>query len=171
MQEVNKSIEEQKPLRRTMEEKLQDVNNTPNPLVTHTGHKLTPLEAKFIEEYIVTNNATKSFLSAGSKSKQPRTDASKVLAKPYIKEEIEYRLQVIEDETIADATEIFQYFTSVMRGEIKDQFGLEASLGERTKAAQELARRKIDLADKGTDVNKQQQEVRIVLDWKRDNNE
>ena len=34
-----------------------------------------------------------------------------------------------------------EYLTSVMRGEKKDQFDLDASLSERTKAASELARR------------------------------
>ena len=34
-----------------------------------------------------------------------------------------------------------QYLTSVMRGEKKDQFDLEASLSDRTRAAGELAKR------------------------------
>lgn len=51
----------------------------------------------------------------------------------------------IEDSRIASAAEIMQYFTSVMRGEISDQFGLDAPLAERTKAAVELAKRKIDI--------------------------
>ena len=33
-----------------------------------------------------------------------------------------------------------------MRGEVKDQFGLDAPLAERTKAAVELAKRKVDVA-------------------------
>ena len=48
--------------------------------------------------------------------------------------------------SIADAAEVMQYFTSVMRGEIKDQFGLDAPLAERTKAAVELAKRKVDIS-------------------------
>ena len=34
-----------------------------------------------------------------------------------------------------------EYLTSVMRGEAKDQFDLDASLSERTRAASELAKR------------------------------
>lgn len=41
-----------------------------------------------------------------------------------------------------------QYFTDVMRGKITDQFGLDASLSERTKAAQELAKRQIDIPNR-----------------------
>ena len=42
---------------------------------------------------------------------------------------------------IADADEVLDYLSGVMRGEIKDQFGLDASLQDRTKAAQELLKR------------------------------
>jgi hypothetical protein len=60
-------------------------------------------------------------------------------------------LAQFEESKIASAEEILQYFTKVMRGEIEDQFGIEASLAERTKAAQELAKRKIDAAKKTAD--------------------
>lgn len=42
---------------------------------------------------------------------------------------------------IADADEVLDFFSRTMRGEIKDQFGLDASLADRIKAAQELMRR------------------------------
>ena len=57
----------------------------------------------------------------------------------------------IDDSRIASAAEVMQYFTAVMRGEVKDQFGLDAPLAERTKAAVELAKRKVDVSQK-TDV-------------------
>ena len=46
---------------------------------------------------------------------------------------------------IADATEVLQFYTSVMRGEVLDQFGIEASLDTRIKAANEIAKHKIEL--------------------------
>lgn len=46
-----------------------------------------------------------------------------------------------EKRRIADADEVLDYLSGVMRGEIKDQFGLDASLQDRTKAAQELLKR------------------------------
>ena len=51
----------------------------------------------------------------------------------------------IEDEKIASATEVLQFYTSVMRGQVLDQFGIEASLDTRIKAANELAKHKIEL--------------------------
>ena len=52
-----------------------------------------------------------------------------------------------------------------MRGKVKDQFGLDASLGERTKAAQELAKRQIDIQNKLA--GNEQPELKITLNWAR----
>ena len=85
------------------------------------------------------------------------------MGKEYISGEIAYRLKQLEEESIANAVEILQYFTSVMRGETKDQFGLEVPISERTRAAQELAKRKIDIPNR---INgKEQSQVVISLDW------
>lgn len=138
--------------------------NKVNP-VTHAGHRLTPKEAKFIDEYVKTGNGQQSVIEAGYTTKAPRQYAQTLMSKSYVAEEIEWRLEQHKAESIAEADEIFQYFTSVMRGEIKDQFGLEASLGERTKAAQELAKRKIDIPARVANGANQTAEVRITLDW------
>lgn len=145
-------------------------------LYTQTGHKLTPNEEKFIEEYIKTGNATKAYAIAYDydltnptdgkrKALNVRRYGSKLLNKGYIIEEINNRIEMVKNETIADSTEILQYFTDVMRGNLKDQFGLEAPLAERTKAAQELAKRLIDIQNK---VNSTEApEVKITVDWTR----
>lgn len=132
---------------------------------THTGHPLTPNEARFIDRYIETSNGMQSVIDAGYNSKAPHVYANTLLNKDYIAEEIRYRMQQAATESVASAEEIMQYFTDVMRGKIKDQFGLEASLGERTKAAQELAKRQIDIPNKlsGND----QPELKITLNWER----
>lgn len=85
---------------------------------------------------------------AGYKEKAAYATGAENLRKPQIIAYIEERQKQIEDSRIASAAEIMQYFTSVMRGEVKDQFGLEAPLAERTKAAVELAKRKVDVAQK-----------------------
>ena len=138
---------------------------------THAGHRLTPKEAMFIDNYSVTGNARQSVIEAGYKSKTPSAYATVLLDKDYIAREIEYRLEQHKAQSIAEADEILQYFTSVMRGEVKDQFGLEASLGERTKAAQELAKRKIDIPNRVARGNDGTAEVRITLDWGSEGNE
>ena len=133
---------------------------------THTGRSLTPLQAKFIDLYIETGNGKQSVIEAGYNSKSPAQLAQKLLNTSYINEEIRYRLEQHKSEKQASRDEIMEYFTSVMRGEILDQFGLEASLAERTKAAQELAKRVIDIPDKlaGNEPPK----ITITVDWGED---
>ena len=58
-----------------------------------------------------------------------------------IAEEIAHRFDLTKDESVATAKEIMQYYTRVMRGEEKDQFGLDASLQDRTKCAELLGKR------------------------------
>ena len=64
--------------------------------------------------------------------------------------------------SIANETEIMQYFTAVMRNEEKDQFGLDAPLSERTAAAKELAKRIIDVPSRNEDNS-----IQINLNWQR----
>ena len=65
------------------------------------------------------------------------TNLTKVDIKAYIEE----RLKEIENKRIADGKEDLEYLSKVMRGEEKDQFGLDASLQDRTKAAELLGKR------------------------------
>ena len=88
--------------------------------------------------------------------------------KDYIAEEINYRVAQIstKNDKIADATEVMEYFTGVMRGDIKDQFDLDAPLSERTRCAQELAKRLIDMQQRtgGNEPPK----LTITVDWGED---
>ena len=141
-----------------------------NQFATHSGHALTSMEAKFIDEYVKSGNARESAKVAGYKSTSDMGFSKigqRALNKEYIMDEVNYRLEQAKTESIADATEIMQYFTDVMRGKVLDQFGLEASLAERTKAAQELAKRQIDLQQKmqgASDAPK----LTITVDWGED---
>lgn len=130
---------------------------------TFDGHKLTVKESVFIDEYVATGNGAQSVLKAGYNTKAPCQYANQLLRRIHVNREIQHRLDQLKENSIADAAEILEYFTKVMRGEEKDQFGLEASLGERTKAAQELAKRKIDIPNKLAGQN--EATVTIRLDW------
>ena len=107
---------------------------------------LTPKQKAFADYYIECGNQTEAARRAGYK--KPHVQGNQNLDKLSVREYIEERKKQIEDSRIASAAEIMQYFTSVMRGEVKDQFGLDAPLAERTKAAVELAKRKVDVAQK-----------------------
>lgn len=106
---------------------------------------ITSLEDKFIELYIIDGNATQAVVKAGYKTKQPARYASDLLRKEKIQEEIRRRTDKLNGRKVADATEILQFYTSVMRGQVLDQFGIEASLDTRIKAANELAKHKIEM--------------------------
>ena len=86
-----------------------------------------------------------SVINAGYKCKNPRQYVTSLLSREYIREEIKYRIQRENDAKIAEPTEIMQFYTSVTRGEVLDQFGIEASLDTRIKAANELAKHKIEI--------------------------
>lgn len=91
--------------------------------------------------------------------------ASYFMRSPRVQAEIKRIMNEMENKLVANANEVMEYFTSVMRGEVKDQFGLDAPLAERTKAAQELAKRTIDIENRKA--GEPDQLVAIQLDWTR----
>ena len=123
--------------------------------VTHDGYPLSAAESRFISLFVANGKLNKCLKDAGLKMKD-------LAGKDYIADEITWRLDQLKKESIADADEILQYFTKVMRGEEKDQFGLDAPLSERTNAAKELARRIVDVP---TDDDTTVPEIKVTLNW------
>lgn len=104
---------------------------------------LTPKQKAFADEYLKCGNASEAARKAGYSERTARVIGQENLTKPAISAYIVERQKQIEDARIADIKEVMQYLTAVMRGEVKDQFELEAPLSERTKAAQEILKRNI----------------------------
>lgn len=102
-------------------------------------NKLTEKQKRFIDYYVETANATESAKRAGYSSKTAKNIGAENLTK--LNYFIQERLQQLEDNRIASQEEVLQYLTKVMRGEEKDQFGLDASLQDRTKCAELLGKR------------------------------
>lgn len=103
--------------------------------------ELTPKQKAFADYYLETGNATEAAKRAGYSEKTARQIGTENLAKPYISEYIAKRQKQLEDKRIADISEVLQFFTSVMRGEIKDQFDFDPSLSDRLSAGKELMKR------------------------------
>lgn len=101
--------------------------------------KLTEMQKRFIDFYIETANATKACEMAGYKGKNLNRVGSQNLSK--LDRFIKIKLQEKENNRIASQDEVLEYLTKVMRGEEKDQFGLDASLQDRTKCAELLGKR------------------------------
>lgn len=114
--------------------------------------KLTPKQKAFADFYIETGNATEAARKAGYSEKTARVIATENLAKPAISAYIAERMSEIDSARVASANEVIMFYTSVMRGEVKDQFGLDASLSDRLKAGDSLMKRYAAAADrnKGT---------------------
>lgn len=131
--------------------------------VTHNKEPLTFREARFIDAYMVNYDGVEAVEKAGFKVKDKRAKARLLLSKDYIADEIAYRTEIYASECIADRQEVLEYFTAVMRGEVKDQFDLDAPLSERTAAARELKKVLIDDVEKGKNVQAQQVVVNIDM--------
>ena len=95
----------------------------------------------FADLYIKYGNATRAAREAGYSEKTCARIGSEYLHKPAIAEYIGKRLAKSEAQRIADADEVMRFFTSVLRGEEKDQFGLDVAMTERLNAGKEILRR------------------------------
>ena len=102
---------------------------------------LTPKQKKFCDYYIETGNASEAARRAGYSEKTARTIGQQNLAKRAIKDYISERMNNQDRERVASADEVIAFYTAVMRGEVRDQFGIEASLSDRLKAGENLMRR------------------------------
>ena len=130
-------------------------------------YKLSLREQKFVSYYLEYGDASKAVKEAKFNTNAPASYARKLLAKPKIQAEVAKQMELFKNECVASGQEIMRFYTMTMRGEIKDQFGLEATLADRMKAADALAKRQIDamaVAERGKD-----NEFTINLRWDRNN--
>ena len=147
-------------------ENFQKYTNYKELLTTNSGHEISPKEHKFVNSYMINGDPAVAAKDAGYVLKNKTTYENigkRLLKKPYIYEEILYRIEEMNKSQIADEQEVMRYFTAVMRGEVKDQFDLDAPLSERTSAAKELAKRLIDVPAKQADTA-----IQINLNWSRE---
>lgn len=131
---------------------------------------LNPIEYNFIKYYMETGMSIPSMKRALNEAgivldgyRKYEERARHVMARPNVQAEIRRMMNELRNDAIATADEVMKYFTGVMRGEIKDQFGLDAPLAERTKAAQELAKRTIDIENRAN--GKADTVIEVKLNW------
>ena len=102
---------------------------------------LTEKQKAFADAYIETGNQTEAARRAGYSSKTAYSIGNENLKKPEVSAYIKERMAELEAQRVASADEVMRFFSSVMRGEVKDQFGLDASLQDRLNAGKELMKR------------------------------
>lgn len=115
--------------------------------------KLIRKQRKFAEEYLVDCNGTKAAIRAGYSPKTANEQAAKLMSNPKIKSYITEKLDEMSSEKLADAQEVLEYLTSVMRGEHTEQTlqlvgdgvqtitDIDVSAKERLKAAELIGKR------------------------------
>jgi phage terminase small subunit len=105
--------------------------------------ELTPKQKAFCDEYLKDLNGTRAYKEIYKSAKKDitaRTNASKLLTNTNVKAYIAERMKEIQNEKTADLEEVIRFFSSVMRGEVKDQFDLDATISDRLSAGRELMR-------------------------------
>lgn len=102
---------------------------------------LTPKQKAFADYFIECGNATDAARKAGYSKDACRQIATENLSKPSISSYIQERMAQQDADRVATADEVVRFYSSVMRGEVKDSFGLDASLSDRLKAADSLMKR------------------------------
>ena len=133
-----------------------------------TDRPLTIKEKAFCREYVKCGVKIEAVKKAGYKAKDSNTAstiAARLIHRDTIQAEIGRLLEKRETKAIATADDVMRFFTRCMNGEEKDQFGLDISAADKIKAAQELAKRTIDIDNriKGTPDNV----VSIKVDWRK----
>ena len=114
---------------------------------------MTAKQKRFCQEYLIDLNATQAAIRAGYSEKTAYSMGQQLFKKLQTKKYIEQQLKQIKTEKIADAQEVLEYLTSVMRGEQKEQVALltgegvqnlvqkDVSAKDRLKAAELIGKR------------------------------
>ena len=117
------------------------------------GLKLTKKQRKFADEYLIDCNGTQAAIRAGYSPKTANEQAAKLMANKKISTYISNRLDEMSSERLADAQEVLEYLTAVMRGEYTEQVlrldgngvqvvdYIQVSARERLKAAELIGKR------------------------------
>lgn len=100
--------------------------------------KLTLKQKAFADYYIQTGNATEAAVKAGYSKKTAAEAGSENLRKPHIKSYIDERLEQISSERIADAQEVMEYLTKIMRGQDVEEVIVVEGEGEGCSSARKM---------------------------------
>lgn len=119
----------------------------PNGYSKKSNH-MSEQQKRFADEYLENGNAMQAALAAGYSEKYAKAQSYRLLDSVGIKAYISERVAAMDEKRIAKADEALAFLTSVMRGEVMDQLGLETPVAERSKAALALAKRLGSLKDK-----------------------
>lgn len=84
-------------------------------------NKLTLKQRKFVDEYIISGNASDAARKAGYSPRTAFRSGQENMQKPAVLAEIKRRMAEIESHKIMDMTEAMQELTAIARGETTDE--------------------------------------------------
>lgn len=99
---------------------------------------LTPKQQRFCDEYLIDLNATQAAIRAGYSEKTAYSQGQRMLKNVEVKAYIEAELEHIHNEKTADAKEVMEYLTSVMRGQARSSVVVVENIGDFTSKAREM---------------------------------
>lgn len=114
---------------------------------------MTAKQKRFCTEYLIDLNATQAAIRAGYSEKTAYSMGQRMLKNVETKKYIDQQLKQLKNEKTADAQEVLEYLTAVMRGEQKEQVPLlvgegvqklvqkDVSVKDRLKAAELIGKR------------------------------
>ena len=94
---------------------------------------MTEKQKRFCDEYLVDLNATRAYMVAYPHVKNEKTAAaaaSRLLRNVKVKAYIDEQLEKLHSEKTADAQEVMEYLTSVMRGESQSEVVVVLGIGD-----------------------------------------
>ncbi len=110
-------------------------------------------QKRFCDEYLIDCNATQAAIRAGYSPKTAKVTGAKMLTNANLKAYIDEQLERIHNEKTANAQEVLEYLTAVMRGQHTEQTlqligdgvqkiaDIDVSAKERLKAAELIGKR------------------------------
>ena len=121
---------------------------------------MTERQKVFCDEYLKDCNAAQSAIRAGYSSRSAKSIGQELLTRDEIKAYLKDELEKLHSDRIADAKEVLEYLTSVMRGEQTEQVlrlegggvqsitDINVSAKDRLKAAELIGKRYSIFSDK-----------------------
>lgn len=115
--------------------------------------KLTERQRRFCEEYLLDGNASQAAIRAGYSKRSATVVSTTLMKNPQVQAYLKELLEKLHSAKVADAQEVLEYLTSIMRGEQREQTlqlvgdgmqditSIDVAAKDRLKAAELLGKR------------------------------
>lgn len=115
--------------------------------------KLTERQRRFCEEYLIDGNASQAAIRAGYSKRSATVVSTTLMKNPQVQAYLKELLEKLHSAKVADAQEVLEYLTSIMRGEQREQTlqligdgmqditAIDVAAKDRLKAAELLGKR------------------------------